>query len=306
MTEVVGEQNRAVVSVDDLEALSDKPESFGRQAWYRFRRHKLAMVGIAVLSIITLSFIFVPIIVDTSPTATNVLRRNEGPSMDHPFGTDDLGRDLMIRTFLGGRVSLQIAFITAVAATTIGALLGALAGYLGRWVDTGVSQVVNLFLAIPVLPILLVFSIRFGAQPTSVAIMLAAFLWIRSARIVRGQFMQFKGMEFVQAARASGASSGRIIFRHIFPNTMGPILVEATLLAGTAIIFESTLSFLGLGVQPPETSLGVLVNEAKGFIQDRPTRIFLPGGFITLIVLSINFVGDGLRDALDPTSRDGH
>jgi ABC-type dipeptide/oligopeptide/nickel transport system permease subunit len=305
MTEVIGARGASVVTVDELEALSEKPESFGRQAWNRFRRHHLAITGVVVLSLVTLSFIFVPMISDTSPTATNVLRRNQGPSLAHPFGTDDLGRDLMIRTFIGGRVSLQIAFITALLATVLGALLGALAGYLGRWVDASVSQVVNLFLAIPVLPILLVFSIRFGAQPRSVAVLLALFLWIRAARIVRGQFIQFKTMEFVQAARASGASSPRIIFRHILPNTSGPIFVEATLLAGTAIILESTLSFLGLGVKPPDTSLGVLVNEAKGFIQDRPFRILLPGGFITLIVLSINFIGDGLRDALDPTSRPG-
>jgi ABC-type dipeptide/oligopeptide/nickel transport system permease subunit len=200
-------------------------------------------------------------------------------------------------------VSLLIAAIVAGLSTSIGVTLGAFAGYFGGFTDTAVSQAVNLILSIPLLPLLLVFAIRFGSSPVSIAVLLSVFLWIRSARLVRGQFLTFKNMEFVQAARAAGAKPSRIIFRHILPNTIGVILVEATLLAGTAIILESTLSFLSLGVKAPATSLGVLVNEGKGFIINRPYRILLPGAFITLVVLSLNFLGDGLRDALDPTSR---
>ena len=291
------------VSVEELEGLSDKPESFGRQAWERFRSHKVANVGLVLLVLIIISFIIGPWLSPHEPETTSVLERNQGPSLSHPFGTDDLGRDLLARLFTGGRISILIAIIVSGIATSIGTLLGALAGYMGRTVDTGISQLINLVLAIPLLPLLLVFSLRVGSSPIAVAILLAVFLWTRAARIVRGQFLVFKDMEFVQAARAAGARPRRIIFRHILPNALGPVLVEATLLAGTAIILESTLSFLGLGVKPPSTSLGVLVNEGKGFIIDRPSRILIPGAFITLIVLSINFLGDGMRDALDPTSR---
>ncbi len=294
-----------VVDIEEVEGLSDKPESFGRQAWERFRKHKVAIAGAVLLTAIILLFIFAPMVTPYAPEEPNVLARNQGPSFDHPFGTDDLGRDLMARVFTGGRVSLLIAFIVSIVATSLGTLLGAIAGYIGGFTDTAVSQVINLFLAVPLLPVLLVFSVRFGSNPISVALLLSFFLWIRAARVVRGQFLSLKSMEFVQAARAMGAKPMRIIGRHILPNTLGPILVEATLLAGLAIILESTLSFLGLGVKAPDTSLGVLVDEAKGFITDRPTRILIPGSMITLIVLSINFLGDGLRDALDPTSRVG-
>ena len=291
------------VTVDDLEGLSDKPESFGRQAWDRFRSHRVANVGVVLLILVVLSFIVGPWLSPHEPEATSVLERNEGPSLSHPFGTDDLGRDLMARVFSGGRISLMIALIVSFCATVIGTTLGAIAGYFGKFVDSSISQVTNLFLAMPLLPLLLVFAIEFGSSPISMALLLSAFVWTRAARVVRGQFLSFKNMDFVQAARAAGAKPGRIIFRHILPNTIGPVLVEATLLAGTAIILESTLSFLSLGVQPPATSLGVLVDEGKGFLTSRPTRILLPGAVITLIVLSINFLGDGLRDALDPTSR---
>lgn len=293
------------IALDEVEGLSDKPESFGRQAWDRFRKHKVAMAGAILLVAIILLFIFAPMITPYAPDEPNVLVRNQGPSFSHPFGTDDLGRDLMARVFTGGRISLLIAIIVSAIATSIGTFLGAVAGFVGGWTDTAISQVINLFLAVPLLPVLLVFSFRFGSNPISVALLLSFFLWIRAARVVRGQFLSLKSMEFVQAARAMGAKPLRIIGRHILPNTLGPILVEATLLAGLAIILESTLSFLGLGVQAPDTSLGVLVDEAKGFITERPTRILIPGSMITLIVLSINFLGDGLRDALDPTSRIG-
>ncbi len=291
------------VTLDELEGLSDKPESFGRQAWDRFRGHRVANIGVILLILIIIAFIIGPWLSPHEPETTSVLERNEGPSLNHPFGTDDLGRDLMARVFSGGRISLMIALIVSFCATVIGTTLGAIAGYSGKFVDSSISQVTNLFLAMPLLPLLLVFAIEFGTSPITMALLLSAFVWTRAARVVRGQFLSFKNMDFVQAARAAGAKPGRIIFRHILPNTIGPVLVEATLLAGTAIILESTLSFLSLGVQPPATSLGVLVQEGKGFITSRPTRILVPGAFITLIVLSINFLGDGLRDALDPTSR---
>ncbi len=307
MTDLVAPESDLIaadgVTIEDLEALSDKPESFGRQAWDRFRSHRVANIGVVLLILVIIAFIVGPWVSPHEPETTSVLERSEGPSLSHPFGTDDLGRDLMARVFSGGRISLMIALIVSVCATLIGTILGSIAGFSGKFVDSGISQLTNLFLAMPLLPLLLVFAIKFGSSPISMALLLSAFVWTRAARVVRGQFLTFKNMDFVQAARASGAKPGRIIFRHILPNTIGVILVEASLLAGTAIILESTLSFLSLGVQPPATSLGVLVNEGKGFITSRPSRILIPGAFITLIVLSINFLGDGLRDALDPTSK---
>ena len=286
-----------------IEGLSDRPESFGRQAWNRFKGHKLAILGAVLLVLVIVGFVIGPSIRPFSFEERNIRVRNQGPSMTHWFGTDNIGRDLFVRTMQGGRFSIGIAFLTAVLATAIGAFLGAVAGYFGGLFDTVISFVTNLFLTIPLLAVLLVFGVRWGAEATSIAILLAAFIWTRAARIVRGQFLQLKEVEFVQAARASGAGAPRIILRHILPNTIGPVLVEFTLTAGTAIILESTLSFLALGVQPPTPTLGTLVAEAKGDFTLTPTAVLLPGLFITMIILSFNFLGDGLRDALDPTSR---
>jgi peptide/nickel transport system permease protein len=248
-------------------------------------------------------FVLGPFFVKYDFDAIDVINRAQGPSLEHPFGTDDIGRDILARTLIGGRVSLRIALITSVVATVIGTVLGAVSGYFGGLTDAITNWVINLFLTVPLIAVLLVFGVKYGGSPLSTGLMVAFFGWVGTARVVRSQFVQYKNMEFVQAARAAGASSTRIIFRHILPNTLGPILVAATLLTGTAIILESTLSFLSLGVKPPATSLGVLVAEAKGDVASAPHRILFPGLFITLIVLSINFLGDGLRDALDPTSK---
>lgn len=285
------------------EGLSETPQSFGQQAWERFRSHKIAIVGAVILVLVILLFIFGPMLSPYEFDAIDVQNRALGPSWKHPFGTDDIGRDLLTRTLRGGRISLVIAIITATLTTVIGTISGSIAGYFGGWVDGVISWIVNLFLTIPLIAVLLVMGVKFGGSPYSTAILIAMFGWVSTARIVRSQFVQYKNMEFVHAAKASGAGPGRIIFRHILPNTLGPILVAATLMTGTAIILESTLSFLALGVRPPTPTLGNLVAEAKGDVLSAPSRILFPGLFITLIVLSINFLGDGLRDALDPTSK---
>jgi peptide/nickel transport system permease protein len=293
----------AQLDADQLEGLSEKPESFGRQAWDRFRSHKVAIAGAVILVLITILIIIGPEIRPYAFDQRNVRARNQGPSLDHWFGTDNIGRDLFVRTMQGGRYSLFIALLTTSVATLLGTFLGAIAGYFGGWLDSVVSFLTNLFLTIPLLAVLLVFGLRYGASAVTISLLVALFIWTRAARIVRGQFLQLKQVEFVQAARASGAGSPRIILRHILPNSMGPILVEFTLTAGTAIILESTLSFLGLGVLPPTPTLGNLVADAKGAFSTTPGAVLLPGMMIMLIVLSFNFLGDGLRDALDPTSR---
>jgi ABC-type dipeptide/oligopeptide/nickel transport system permease subunit len=275
--------------------------SFAQQAWSRFRRHKLAIISSVALLLITGAFVAGPWFIPFGIADIDVVNRLQGPSSEHWFGTDALGRDLAVRTLVGGRTSLVIAIVVSLLTTFVGTLVGALAGYLGDVVDSVLSQVINLFLIVPALVVLIVFSRRFNGGPFTIAILLGLLLWPQIARIVRGLFLQYKNQEFVLAARAAGAKSPRIMFRHILPNTVGPIVVSATLLIGTAIILESTLSFLGLGPPPPNTTLGTLVFDAKGALIERPYELLLPAGFVVGIILAINFLGDALRDALDPT-----
>lgn len=285
------------------EGLTAEPKSFGKLARERFFKHKLAIAGFIGLILIASIFVLGPWLSPWAFDEPNVLNRRAGPSRDHPFGTDTIGRDLFVRTTMGGRYSLTIGALVAVLATLIGTLLGSAAGFFGKWIDTVVSQLVNLVLVVPAIIVLSVVALRFGAQPVGIAVVLALLLWTRIARVVRGVVMQFREQEFVMAARAAGAGSWRILFRHILPNVFGAVIVEITLLIGLAIVLESTLSFLGVGVKPPTPTLGNLVFQAKGDINSDPIRVLLPGMFIVAIVLCVNFLGDGLRDAIDPRSR---
>ena len=289
--------------IDELEGIETVSRSFGRQTWDRFRRHKIALFAAVVLLILTLAFIIGPWLSPYGFSQQDFTALNEGPSLRHPFGTDTIGRDIMVRTFQGGRFSLRIALFVAILTTVIGTIVGAIAGYFGGAIDAFLNQVINLFLIVPGLVILLVVGIRWGATPNGIALLLGFLLWPAIARIVRGLFLQYKEQEFVLAAKAAGARAPRIMFRHILPNTFGPIVVNATLLVGVAIILESTLSFLSVGVQDPIPTLGNLIEKAKGQIDTKPSAVLIPGGFIVAITLCVNFLGDGLRDALDPTAR---
>lgn len=304
MTEVSPDADAGRVAAGDAaEGLDGKSRSFGQLAWRRFLRHRLALFGAVGLVLIIGVFILGPIISPHDFSSTDTSNRRAGPSWSHPFGTDAIGRDLFVRITTGGQYSVRIALMVALLATAVGTLLGALAGFFGRWIDVLVTQLINMFLIVPALVVLSVFALRFGASPTGIAFVLAALLWTRIARVVRGSVMQVREQDFVQAARAAGARGGRIIFRHILPNVIGPILVEITLLLGAVIVLESTLSFLGLGVRPPFPTLGNLVNQAKGELYNEPFRVLLPGFFVVAFVLCVNFLGDGLRDALDPKSK---
>ncbi len=293
----------ALAAAAELEGLSETPKSFGRLAWERFIRHRLAVAGLIGLVLIVAAFVVGPMITQYEVGQTNVPDRSLGPSLDHWFGTDELGRDLFVRTAQGGRYSMRIGLLGALLATTLGALLGAVAGYFGGGVDSLIAQLINLLLVVPGLIVLSVFALKFGATWWKLALVLSALLWTRIARVVRGVVLGIKEQEYVMAARASGASHPRIIFRHILPNVVGAIAVEVTLLVGGVIVLESTLSFLGFGVKPPDSSLGTLVADAKSKIDDDPLRVLTPGILIVLIVLCVNFLGDGLRDALDPKTR---
>lgn len=282
---------------------TDAPRSFAQLALARFLRHRLALVGAFGLLLMVLAFFSGPSLSPHAFDAVDIPNRLAGPTFSHPFGTDEIGRDLFVRTMLGGQYSFRVALLVAVLATALGTVLGALAGYFGRATDVAVGQMINILLIVPSFIVLAVFANRFGASPTGIAVVLAALLWTRIARIVRGVVMQYKEQEFVLAARAVGARPARIVARHILPNVLGSVLVEVTLLLGTAIVLESTLSFLGLGVRPPIPTLGNLIQQSKGAIDDEPLRVLLPGFFVVFFVLCVNFLGDGLRDALDPKSR---
>ncbi|MGA1075072.1 MAG: ABC transporter permease [Ilumatobacteraceae bacterium] len=292
-----------LAAADDLEGLSEKPKSFGRLAWERFINHRLALVGLFGLVLIAVAFFVGPTFSDYAVDDFDVLNRRSGPTWDHPFGTDEIGRDLFVRTAQGGQYSMRIGLLAATTSTIIGTILGATAAYFGRAVDQVISQVINLLLVVPGLIVLAVFALKFGSSWWRLALVLAGLGWVRIARVVRGVVMSLKEQEYIMAARAAGASHARIIFRHIVPNVIGVVAVEVTLLIGSTIVLESTLSFLGLGVKPPETSLGRLVADAKGDIDNDPIRVLTPGIMIVLIVLCVNFLGDGLRDALDPRSK---
>jgi ABC-type dipeptide/oligopeptide/nickel transport system permease subunit len=272
----------------------------------RFFRHKLAVGSLVVLMIIVLVGVFAEQIAPYSFREQVPLDARMAPTLEgqHYFGTDVLGRDYFSRTVFGIRTSLYVAGIVALLSTLIGSLYGAVSGYFGGWIDNLMMRFVDLVLTLPILAVLIVIAALLGnGTPIRVAVILALFYWTTLARIIRGTFLSLREKEYVEAAKASGASDMRIIFRHMLPNSMGPIVVNATLIVATAILVEATLSFLGFGVQPPQPALGKLIDDARGFMQTMPWLVMAPGVTIVVIVLCINFVGDGLRDALDPTQR---
>ena len=269
-------------------------------AWRRFRRHKLAMVSAVVLLIIGLSALLAPLLTSYTFSQQDLTSTIQGPSWKHLFGTDTLGRDQFTRVLYGGRVSLAVGIAVAASATLIGTVVGSIAGFYGGKIDNLLMRVTDLFLSIPFLVILIMGSLLLGGSILDIVIVLAAFFWMADARIVRGIYLSLKEKEFVEAARASGASNRRIIFNEMLPNAMGPIIVSTTLSVAAAILTESVLSFLGFGIQPPTPTWGNLLDAAKDLAVVAPWLIIFPGLAILLTVLCVNFLGDGLRDALDP------
>ncbi len=278
-------------------------------AWHRFRRHKLAVTGLVVYLALIVITVVGPWVWTVDKNAIDFTASNQF-SAAHPLGTDDLGRDLLARILWGGRISIAVGLCAMLVAIVIGTLVGALAGYFGGWVDVVLSRLIEVFLAIPQLPLLLliVYLYRtalvaaFGPE-LGVFIMIVAVIgglnWMPTARLVRAGFITQREREYVEAARCLGAGPGRII-KHILPNTLSPIIVAGTLSVGSSMIAESTLSFLGLGFTPDTPTWGRLLFDAQNFLTLAPTLALFPGLMIFLAVLSINFIGDGLRDALDP------
>ncbi len=280
-----------------------------RMVWRRFRRHKLAMGALFILVLITLLCVFAPLITahryDYVPKGIESFKlRLKSPSMAHPFGTDTIGRDQWSRVLYGGRISLEVGFGVALSSSIIGIGVGAVAGFIGGRLDNFLMRITDLFLGMPLLVILILASKALkGGTALDIVIMLSAFFWMPIARIVRGMFLSLKEKEYVEAARSMGAKNFRIMMRHILPNCMGPIIVNATLSVAAAILTESVLSFLGRGVQPPVATWGNLLDSGRRLTTIAPWLVMFPGIAILVTVLCVNFIGDGLRDALDPTQR---
>jgi len=267
----------------------------------RFRAHRPAVAGVVVLGALALLSAAAPLVSPYDPDKTALLLIYDPPSLAHPFGTDDLGRDLATRILYGGRVSLAIGLLAVTVAVSIGTLVGVVAGYYGRWIDSLLMRFVDMMYSFPRLFLLILFGVFFKGMTIGVIVLVLGLLsWMTTSRLVRASFLSLKNREFVEAARCIGARDRRIIVRHILPNSIAPIIVAATLGVAAAIIAESTLSFLGLGIQPPTSSWGNMLNHATTDMDKAPWIAIFPGLFIFLAVVSINFIGDGLRDALDP------
>jgi len=272
-------------------------------AWRSFRRHRLAVASAVALILLTLACIVLPFTTHYTYSGLDFGHEFEGPGSRHWLGTDVLGRDTFTRLFYAGRISLSVALAATVSAGILGTIIGALAGFYGGAADAALMRTADLFLAVPYLVVLLIVSTVFDAGLAGVVITLILFLWMPTARTVRGVFLSLREKEFVEAARAAGASNLRIMFSQMLPNAMGPVIVSVTLLIGNAILAESALSFLGFGIQPPTPTWGNLLADARYSFFEAAWPMVMPGLAIAITVLLVNLLGDGLRDALDPYQR---
>lgn len=297
----------------DQQILEVQHRSLWMDVWMQFSKHKGAMVGSIILAIFIIAAILGPVLWDVEPNYVDPLVANQGPTLDHPFGTDNLGRDLFAQMLAGARISLAVGVTAMLIALTIGVAIGILAGYFPA-LDGILMRITDMFFALPILPLLLVVLMLFRetlrsmfGPETGIFLLIVSMIgitsWMQTARVVRGEVLRVRQQEFVTAAISIGTRQRKIILRHIFPNVLSPVMVAAALGVAGAILTESALSFLGLGFPPDFPSWGRLLFDGKDFLQLTPTRVVWPGLAISLTVLSVNFIGDGLRDALDPKLR---
>lgn len=284
------------------EAITTKERSQLQLVWIRFRRHKLAVVSLILLGLLVAAAFLGPYLWPWDHRIDSEIPSHARPGWDHPLGTTRGGQDIVGQLMRGAQQSLRIAITVSLVATVIGSLWGAIAGYLGGWVDTIMMRLADLALIVPLFVAVAAIggSPRVGATWYNIALIIAAFSWAPISRVVRGVVLSLREQEFIEAAKAMGASTRRIVLRHLLPNAAGPIIVAATLLVAVAILVEATLSFLAFGIRPPDISLGLMVENARTAAFTRPWLFYPPGVLIILICLTINFIGDGLRDALDP------
>jgi ABC-type dipeptide/oligopeptide/nickel transport system permease subunit len=291
-----------VTGVPEVGAPEDLGEARPLRAdvWRRFKRNHLAMVGLGFLILLGLVALFAPLIAPYSITERASGQFRQPPSVDHWFGTDAIGRDMFSRIVYGARVSLRIGFAATAMSVVIGLLFGAVAGFFGGVLDTGITRLIDVFLAVPYIVLAVAIASVLGRSENAFIFVRGITGWLAIARIVRASFMSLRRLEYVEAATALGFSQRRIMFRHILPNALQPIIVIGTITVGYVILAEAVLSFLGVGPQEPTPAWGLMVAAGKGSLTNAPHLLFFPAGAIVLTVLAFVFVGDGLRDALDP------
>ncbi|MBI4522787.1 MAG: ABC transporter permease [Deltaproteobacteria bacterium] len=280
-------------------------KGYWRVVWRRFRRHRLAYAGLLFFAALLFLAAVGPYLLPYQLDQVSLAERMHGPSLRHWFGTDELGRDIWVRIMHGGRVSLTVGLIVGLSTVLIGGVVGIIAGYVGGMLDNFLMRVVDVIYTIPRIVLLLVLSKLAGPGLFNIIVILVALEWTNAARLARGAVLSYREQEFVLAAQCLGASRGRVMLRHLLPNSLAPLIVAATLDAGAAIRAETTLSFLGLGIQPPTPSWGNLLTNASTNIFIAPLQVFLPGMFIFIALMSFNLLGDAFRDALDPRLTSG-
>ena len=291
-----------VIGIDESHA-EDIPRpstTYWHDVWQRFRRDRLAVIGLVVIVIMTLMCIIIPMVSPYTYDGSDYMNMNAGPSLQHPCGTDQLGRDQFIRIMYGARISLTIGFVAAAINFLIGVLYGGLSGYLGGRVDMVMMRIVDILSSLPSLLYIVLIMLLFGSNMPSVILALCFTSWIGTARVVRSEVMHLKHSEYVLAGRLAGANTWHLLIQHLIPNAMGPIIVSTAFLIPGAIFSEAFLSFLGIGIQAPRASWGSLANAAIPVMQMYPHLMLFPVIAICVTMFSFNFIGDGLRDALDP------
>jgi peptide/nickel transport system permease protein len=281
-----------------------EPRTQWQLFWHRFFRHKLAVVALILLIIIFVLCFGASWIAPYAKNHQNLLLPPSGPSWSHIFGVDEVGRDYFSEVLYAGQISLKIGVAVGLISTIIGFISGAIAGFFGKAVDNLLMRITDLFLVVPAIAILAVSLQEFGYTDVTIILVLAALFWMSVARVVRSQVLALREKEFVEAARAAGATNKRIIVRHILPNMIGPLMVNATLSIAAAILTEATLSFLGFGIQPPKSSWGNMLSQAEGTVgTNKVYLLYFPGIMLLVVVICINFLGDGIRDAFDPQTK---
>ncbi|WP_341665053.1 oligopeptide ABC transporter permease OppC [Vibrio sp.] len=294
-------------NLEAIEKFSEELEIQGRSLWQdariRFMRNRAAMISLFILFIMTLAVIFLPMVAPYTFDDTDWYAMHVGPSAEHWFGTDSLGRDLYVRTLIGGRISLMVGVMGAFVAVLIGTLYGATSGFIGGRTDRVMMRILEILYAVPFMFLVIVLVTFFGRNIILIFVAIGAIAWLDMARIVRGQTLSLRSKEFIEAAYVSGVSKWKIITRHIVPNVLGIVAVYSTLLIPSMILTESFLSFLGLGVQEPMTSWGALLQEGSQTMEVAIWQLIFPASFMVVTLFCFNYVGDGLRDALDPKDR---
>lgn len=290
-------------SEKNAEKISYESKTYFQDAWGRFKKNKLALIGLAFLVFMLVACILIPIVSPYAYDAQDVANRYAAPSMTHPFGTDDFGRDSLVRLCMGGRISLAVGFAGAAVCLMIGVIYGSIAGYVGGKVDMVMMRFVDMMYSIPDMLYIIIIVVVFGNNFATIILGICISSWMGMARQVRTQVMALKEQEFSLAAFVLGASKARIMVKHLLVNSMGPIIVTVSLLVPSVIFYESFLGFLGIGLSVPQASWGTLANDARGLITAQPLQIMLPVLAICLTMLALNFIGDGLGDALDPKKK---